>query len=522
MTLSLDDKKALSDIRFAKAFEFLEDARANFKESRLKTSISRSYYAAQTAVRALFAMTRRHRMIECEWPEFGEPVRPPEISLEELEQRIDAARSAMETQELSHLLIYGDREHFANLAFLTGFDPRYEEALFILDRSKAPLILVGNECEDYLGVSPLFKSGRMRHERFQSLSLLDQPREASRPLKDILIDEGLDSGSRIGCVGWKYFSDAEHPDAEHAIELPAYMVDALREIAGRGNVVNANRIFMNPDSGLRTFCSAADIAYFEWTGVLASEGVKRMIFGLEEDILDFDLAKLMQYNGEPLACHMTFLSAANLDRSLSGPVGARLQRRSPLALSASYRGSNCCRAGWIAGSEQDLAVEARDYMESFCGPYFEVMGEWYRRFGIGTTGGELFTIIQEALPFEKFNIYLNPGHLIHLDEWLSSPIFKGSEITIHSGMVVQTDVIPSSPVYFSTRMEDGFAVADRDLRSTLHREFGAVYDRCQKRRDFMMNVLGIELSEEILPLSNIPAIVPPFFLRPHSILALEK
>jgi hypothetical protein len=33
--------------------------------------------------------------------------------------------------------------------------------------------------------------------------------------------------------------------------------------------------------------------------------------------------------------------------------------------------------------------------------------------------------------------------------------------------------------------------------------------------------VGIALPAEILPLSNIPAIVPPFFLRPNTILAME-
>jgi len=37
----------------------------------------------------------------------------------------------------------------------------------------------------------------------------------------------------------------------------------------------------------------------------------------------------------------------------------------------------------------------------------------------------------------------------------------------------------------------------------------------------MTDVLGIPLPEEILPLSNIPALVPPFFLNPHMVLALE-
>ena len=56
MTLSGDDKKALSDIRFAKAREFLDDARANLAEERLKTSVNRSYYAALSAVRSLLIL----------------------------------------------------------------------------------------------------------------------------------------------------------------------------------------------------------------------------------------------------------------------------------------------------------------------------------------------------------------------------------------------------------------------------------------------------------------------------------
>ena len=53
MTLSGGDKKALSEIRFEKASEFLEDAQANLEESRFNTAINRSYYAALSAVRAL-------------------------------------------------------------------------------------------------------------------------------------------------------------------------------------------------------------------------------------------------------------------------------------------------------------------------------------------------------------------------------------------------------------------------------------------------------------------------------------
>jgi len=56
MSLSSEDKKVLSEIRFEKASEFLKDARANLKETRLKTAINRSYYSALNAVRALLIL----------------------------------------------------------------------------------------------------------------------------------------------------------------------------------------------------------------------------------------------------------------------------------------------------------------------------------------------------------------------------------------------------------------------------------------------------------------------------------
>lgn len=56
MTLKSHDKKSLSDIRMTKAYDFLEDARANYKDGRYKTSINRSYYAALNAARAVLIL----------------------------------------------------------------------------------------------------------------------------------------------------------------------------------------------------------------------------------------------------------------------------------------------------------------------------------------------------------------------------------------------------------------------------------------------------------------------------------
>jgi hypothetical protein len=468
------------------------------------------------------AASRKHELIEAAWPEFGGGERPPAASLAEFQSRIDTARGAMESRRLTHLVVYGDREHFANLAYLTGFDPRFEEALLIIPPRETPTLLVGNECEAYLSVSPLFAAGRLRSERFQPFSLLNQPRGSSRPLDQIFRSLGITPGSSVGCVGWKYFSADEHPLGLRAIDLPSYITDTLRELVAPEYVVNATDILMHPDSGLRTFCSPAEIAYFEYTSVLASEGMRRIIFGLRDGISDHEAAQRAAYNGEPMSCHMTFATAQNRHGGLASPVGATIRHGDFISMNVCYWGANSCRAAWAASSAADLPQGAQDYVTAFAGVYFEAMSEWFALLRIGETGDSLNEVIRTRLPFEKFGIFLNPGHLIHLDEWLSSPIFPGSQIRMHSGMAMQVDVIPSSSTYFSTRMEDGIVIADQDLQAKLRAQYPDCFSRCLQRRRFMRNTLGIEVNDDVLPLSNMPAIVPPYFFKPNQILAMEK
>lgn len=461
---------------------------------------------------------RSHRLIEIDWPAFGEAAPPPVPPTAEFERRLALTRAAMEHRSWTHLVVYGDREHFANLAWLTHLDPRFEEMLLAIGPVSRPLIIVGNECEGYLPFSPLHQTGRLRSERFPTFSLLSQPRDGSRTLRDILAGEGIGAGSRVGCAGWKYFSATEDPAGALALDVPSFIADALRDLAGRERVQNASDLFMHPAHGLRATVSAIEIAQFEYTNIKASEAVKRMIFGVRPGLRDHEVFRLAQWDGEPLGCHATFASGD--EPGLCGPNGRTLQRGEPLSLNLCYWGSNICRAGWIAETADDLPSVARDYVAGFAGRYFEVMAEWFTRLRLGTPGDDLHALVAEKLPFEKFGIFLNPGHLIHLEEWLSSPIYRGSTVPLHSGMAMQVDVIPSSPIYGSTRMEDGVVLADLALRRQLASEFPECDARCQARRTFMAETLGLELPEEVLPLSNIPAIVPPFFLRPNLVFAL--
>ena len=458
---------------------------------------------------------------EIEWPEFGIAKFPGAPSLAEIEKRISLCCDAMDSRGLTHLIVYGDREHFANLMYLTHFDPRFEEAVLILRRDSIPVILVGNECVGHLPISPLYNAGRLRYERYQSLSLLSQPRDDSRQLETILRSEKIDQNSKVGCVGWKYFSEKEFVDYEQRIEISAYIVDTLRSICGCQNVVNATDLLMSPGHGLRTVCSAYEIAFFEFSNVMASEGVKNVMKNFRADVTDFELLKEYQYTGYPLSCHIGIKSSGNQHYGLSSPVGAIIKKGEPCSTNIGYWGSNICRAGWIAEDENDLPETADGYIENFVAPYFKACKIWFENLTIGIKGKVLQEIIDSNLPFDDFGIFLNPGHLIHMDEWVSSPIYKGSDDEIRSGMYIQSDIIPRSKKYSSTRMEDGIIIADQSLQSQLREQYPDVYDRCMSRRKFMIEELGFNLPGEILPLSNIPAIIAPFFLNYKKILTFN-
>ena len=112
----------------------------------------------------------------------------------------------------------------------------------------------------------------------------------------------------------------------------------------------------------------------------------------------------------------------------------------------------------------ELPAGIADYVDRLVAPYFEAVAEWYGALRIGQTGGALFEIVDRHLGDPFFGIFLNPGHQIQLDEWVNSPISRGSTIELRSGMAFQVDIIPATGTdYFTTNIEDGVALADASL-----------------------------------------------------------
>ena len=456
---------------------------------------------------------RRVELAQLKLPDFGLPTVEPAIPPETYRARIDAALERAAQAGYDALLVYGDREHSANVAYLSGYDPRFEETLLILIRGRRPILLVGNEGMAYSRVSPL----DLERALYQTFSLLGQPRGDSPPLPDLLQRAGIKPGQRLGIAGWKSFDASEFPDSERALEIPAFIVEALTEIVGeRARLFNANDIFMHPATGLRARNDVDQLAYFEFAATYTSQAVRNLIFAIEPGMSEFEAVARMRLTGLPQSCHLMFSSGERAGLGLASPTLRRLQLGDPIFIAYGIWGALNARGGWLARDERDLPANARDYVGKLVQPYFRAIVEWYETVGIGVTGGELYAIIAERLGDPFFGIGLNPGHLIHLDEWLHSPIYAGSDIPLRSGMAIQVDVIPAthSP-YHTTNIEDGIALADEELRLAFWRKYPAAWDRIQRRRAFMRNSLGIKLKPEVLPFSNIPAYLPPFWLSPE-------
>jgi len=444
------------------------------------------------------------RLAEVDLPDFGMPQAMPEVPATTYEARLERLRALTERSGYDRLVIYADREHSANLAYLTGFDPRFEEAVAVVGPTSQPAILVGNECYGMVGAAPL----AMRRHLFQDLSLPGQPRDRSPSLHEILADEGIGAGCRVGVIGWKTYASRE------MIEAPAFIVDELRRLVGpSGTVENATRLLIDAADGLRVVSEVEQLAFFEWAACQTSQGVRQLLSGLRPGMTEHEAVRLLGWNGTPLSCHLMLTAGPRASLGLLSPGDRPIERGDPLTVAFGIWGALNCRAGFVVEDAAELPSGIDDYLERLVQPYFEAVAEWYGALRVGQTGGALHEIVERRLGNPFFGIFLNPGHQIHLDEWVNSPISPGSTTELRSGMAFQVDIIPATGTdYFTTNIEDGVALADDPLRETFAAAYPGAWQRIQARRAFMADALGIDLHPDVLPFSNLPAFLPPFLL----------
>jgi hypothetical protein len=228
-----------------------------------------------------------------------------------------------------------------------------------------------------------------------------------------------------------------------------------------------------------------------------------------------EAVRLLEWDGSPLSCHLMLTAGPRATLGMLSPGERRIERGDRFTAAFGIWGALTCRAGFVVEDAAELPAPIANYVERLVGPYFDAVAEWYEALHVGQTGGALQAIVDRHLGDPFFGIFLNPGHQLALDEWVNSPISPGSTVELRSGMALQVDIIPATGTdYFTTNIEDGVVIADETLRSAFAAGFPAAWNRIQGRRRFMAESLGIQLHPDVLPLSEIPAYLPPFLLRP--------
>ena len=439
-------------------------------------------------------------------PDFGMPSAMPTLPPGLYAERLARTRARMVERGYDALVVYADREHSANLSYLSGFDPRFEEALLIIGATAEPLLLTGIECVGMARSAQL----PMRVELAPDLSLAGMPRPVARRLDEALNAEGIADGCRVGVAGWKAQADRGW------LETPAFIVDTLRDTVGRAGLIeNAGDLFTDPQEGLRAVNEPEQLAAMEYSACHTSEGIKRLFFGLRPGMTEQDAVRLLGWPGAPLSCHLMLSSGERATLGMLSPTDRVIGRGDRFTVAYGLWGALDCRAGFVAADADDLPAGISDYVPKLVAPYFEAVATWLEALHVGQTGGALQGIIDERLGDPFFGIFLTPGHLIGLEEWVHSPIGPVSTVQLRSGMVLESDVIPATGTdYFTTNMESPFALADAMLRAELADRHPEMWARIVARRSFMAEALGIDLHPDVLPFSNLPAYLAPFLLRP--------
>ncbi len=344
-------------------------------------------------------------LIDARLPDFGVPALRPELSRAIYAERLDALSRARRAAGLDALLIYADREHCANLAWLTGFDPRFEEALLILAPGAVPTILAGPENLGRAQKSTIEVEARL----YPPFGLMGQDRSQTPDIDEVFASAGLAGGQRIGVLGWKFYGPSEAKRPESWFETPAFIIDALRKIAGpEGKVVNANALLMDSSTGLRALNEIDQIAQFEFGAVMASEALKALFRSIRPGMSEIAAVQAMGLGVLPHSCH-TMLSTGGRLVGLDSPSGKLIEQGDPLTTAVGYWGGLSSRVAWVIEDRSELPAAAGDWLERLAMPYFACAAEWYETIGIGVTGGELDALARRHLGAPFFNLILNPA-----------------------------------------------------------------------------------------------------------------
>ena len=446
----------------------------------------------------------------------------PIFGPETYNRRIDKALEMAKDEGYSHLLIYGDREHFANIHYFTGYDPRFEEAILILSDNRKPILMVGNEGLHYSQIIPYDLDVVL----YRSLSLVGQAR--TKNTRNVIIEafdkSGIDKDSAVGVIGFKYFTNDEGHNPDYMLDIPHYLVAFLETRLESGILKNATNIMISSEKGLRTTLDIDEMAVLELAATKSSRGVFNLLMHLKPGMSEIEASSYLNIDGNPLVAHPNVnFTIEGIRQGLVSPGSHLLKLGSVCNVGFGYRSSMVARTGLYAHDSDELQSGFEEMWEKVYIPYFKILVLWYESIGIGVTGKEVVEkILAEVPEFSSLGIGLNPGHLIHNDEWTNSVFVTDREVALRNGMAIQCDIIANPSNLPGVHVEDGLILADSELRESFKNKYPEAWKRIEQRRKIMIKTLGMNISDDVLPLSEIQGLLFPWMADLSTVMAVNQ
>ena len=418
----------------------------------------------------------------------------------------------------SHYVIYGDREHFSNVEYLTGYDPRFEECLLIVSENQKPTIVVGNEGPAYAGRIPY----PVNIVIYPTFSLPAQPQNHNVTLREIFKQAGIDRTAKVGVIGWKMFYKKVFENYRRCYDLPMFIMQELLQATDADCLTNATDLMIDNCYGIRHRLSAKELILCEIAGTKSSRSTYRVLQNLEEGISELKASSFLHIDGDPIIAHPNINFGENNFYALASPTHTRKLKVGDLVgVGMAYRRSLCHKVSYYVEDESQYNPDIAEDIRYIYRTYFSAVTAWYQEICEGATGGQVYAAVKKVVGnLEAFGIGLNPGHTIHTDEWTNSPFAENSDEILHSGMAIQCDFTAAFPTKgISVHAEDGIIIANRAMQEEIRKISPDSFKRMQTRRDFMNNILGIHLAPDVLPTSDMPAVIFPYLRDLRTVLA---
>ncbi|MDT2660255.1 M24 family metallopeptidase [Enterococcus hulanensis] len=448
-------------------------------------------------------------------PQLDKDVLPVQLTDETMDIRKANLLKKMQADNFDAVVIYADLEHGGNFEYFTGFVPRFEEALLVIHQSGDAYLVLGNENLNKVPFARIAATA----VHLPHFSLPNQPMETALSVPAILKQTKLEQAASIGLIGWKNFT-SQHDDNAALYDLPYFLVDGLKQAAPEASFKNAAYLMIG-ENGLRTTNNANEIAHYEFGAMLAGNCILNAMDQLAVGKSEMEIGAYLNDYGQTPSVVTIMATGARFEKANLYPTGKKIQLGDRISMTSGYKGGLQSRGGYAVHTSEELPEAEQDYLDRVAKPYFNAVKTWFETIAIDMPGANLYDKIEEVLPKEQYGWHLNPGHLCGDEEWLASPIYPDSSEKIKSGMLFQFDIIPSIPDYSGASCEGGVVLADEHLRAVIQNEYPEMWSRMQARRSYLIEEIGIKLSEEVLPMSNAAAYYRPFFLNKESALSAK-